>query len=447
VLSRLLKRTERISMTIAAIEGRTVVPAAYSEKPNPKDISPTGAEILAYVDKYLQYFAIWPNDATRHAVALWILHAHARKDDGTLIWQSSPRLWFQSLEPGSGKSWAMKVASRLCPLPKIFTEPSEPAVCQAVGKLHVTMFLDECDILFGAGGRKEAIRAVINDGYTPDGTWARVRNGGLDEVNTFGALALAGLEAMESDTNGKMTALLTRCIRIRMRRGPKDYFPPRYDKEAKAIAGKLTRMLAEWSSRVRDDMEEYVPAIPGIGNRFRELWEPLVTVADFAGGEWPQLAREAADRLTRAGDTPADSLEMASDVEDLMADWDGVKSDMESVDDVQMPESPDASEFCDGAQSDAKPLESPRRYGETANKLLACLEASDGPLDLAVLTGMVGAASGTVRVNLSRLHERGEVWSPASGKWAYKTRELRELEDRVKSDSQPDGEVITPAYV
>lgn len=45
---------------------------------------------------------------------------------------------------------------------------------------------------------------------------------------------------------------------------------------------------------------------PGVEDRAADVWEPLLVVADAAGGDWPRLAREAAVTfVTEARDTPA----------------------------------------------------------------------------------------------------------------------------------------------
>lgn len=128
-----------------------------------------GAKTLSDARSFLGHFAIWPGEAALDTVALWAAHAHARGADGMLTWQASPRLLFSSAEPGAGKSYAMRLVARICPARAVFTEPSEPAVAHAIGRDHATLALDEIDVLFGRGQRKAAIRAVINDGYTPTG--------------------------------------------------------------------------------------------------------------------------------------------------------------------------------------------------------------------------------------------------------------------------------------
>ena len=215
----------------------------------------------------------------------------------------------------------MRAVSRICPSPAVFTEPSEPAVAHAIGKEHATLFLDEADVLFQTQ-RKAAIRAIINDGYTPDGVWARVRNGSVDKIPTFGALAMAGLDKLDSGTSGSMKATLTRCIRWRMRRAPDDYRAPRMDAQARLVAATVTDRLTAWAQQESGYLATAVPDVPeGIGNRDAELWEPLLVVADAAGGRWPQAAREACEEFVNAAGIPDDDAEREAMLEDVMNSW------------------------------------------------------------------------------------------------------------------------------
>ena len=279
-----------------------------------------GGQALAYARQFLGHFAIWPSDAVLTTCTLWAGHCWARDAGKTLVFQSTPRLLFSSAQPGSGKSAAMKLVSRLCPSPALFTEPSEPAVAHSIGD-HKTLFLDEIDVLFGTNGtRKSAIRAVINDGYTPDGKWPRVRNGVTHEMPTFGPLAMAGLDKVEAGTSGVMAATLSRCIRVRMVRAPEDYRPPRYDPQARMAATLIGERLGAWCQQELGALASWIPPLPdGIGNRDAELWEPLLTIADVAGGQWPQLARDAAEELIATGGMPPEDEDKAAMLDQLMA--------------------------------------------------------------------------------------------------------------------------------
>jgi hypothetical protein len=301
-------------------------PAAVVRQREPVD----GVQVLGYARQFLGHFSVWPSDAALTTAALWAAHAHARDAGGTLVWLASPRLLFSSAEPGSGKSHSMRLTARLCPAPAVLTEPSEPALAQLIGKEKATIALDEADVFFGAGSRKAAARAIINDGYTPDGTWARVRKGEVERIPTFGALMLAGLDKMDTGTSGQLEATLKRCIRMRMRRAPAGYRPPRFDDQARFAATLITGRLGNWAQQELPALSGHIPELPGgIGNREAELWEPLLTVADTAGGPWPDLARAACEEMVATGGMPSEDQDRLSRLDDILASWTGEEDEGE----------------------------------------------------------------------------------------------------------------------
>ena len=282
-----------------------------------------GEAELGYARKFLGYFGIYPSEAVLDTLTLWAAHAHARDAGGMLVFPSTPRLMLLSSEPGSGKSHVLRLLSKITPQGRVFLEPSEAALAHSIGKEHRTVFLDESDVLFGQGQRKSAIRAIVNDGYTPDGSWTRVRSGKVESLPTFGALAIAGLDVLETGTGSHLKALLDRGIRVRMARGPEGYRPPRFDRDAAFVAARISERLTLWASQVIGELEDAVPEVPeGIGNRPAELWEPLLAVADAAGGRWPEAARQACEELVFTGGMPDEAAETADEMDRIMAAWD-----------------------------------------------------------------------------------------------------------------------------
>src|SRR5436853_1249408 len=59
-----------------------------------------------------------------------------------------------------------------------------------------------------------------------------------------------------------------------------------------------TELRRKCARFVKDHAEEIAAAEPGIpadlNDRAADIWEPLLALADLAGGEWPQAARAAA---------------------------------------------------------------------------------------------------------------------------------------------------------
>jgi hypothetical protein len=64
--------------------------------------------------------------------------------------------------------------------------------------------------------------------------------------------------------------------------------------------------LIGWARKVVADAEKARPVMPpSVEDRQADGWEPLLAVADLAGGAWPKLAREAAEALVAVSrDTP-----------------------------------------------------------------------------------------------------------------------------------------------
>jgi hypothetical protein len=70
-----------------------------------------------------------------------------------------------------------------------------------------------------------------------------------------------------------------------------------------------------------DELENADPELP-VEDRAADVWAPLVAVADLAGSDWPQRARDACRALTTAGDPEADSASerLLADLKSIFAD-------------------------------------------------------------------------------------------------------------------------------
>jgi Protein of unknown function (DUF3631) len=116
-----------------------------------------------------------------------------------------------------------------------------------------------------------------------------------EESPSFCAVALAGLGWLP-DT------LLSRCVIIRMRRrGPCEKVEPYRRREELSKGEALQDRLSAWAAPLVDQMARARPAMPsGVEDRAADCWEPLLAVADAAGGHWPDIARAAAVALVSA---------------------------------------------------------------------------------------------------------------------------------------------------
>ena len=186
----------------------------------------------------------------------------------------------------------------LVPDPILSISASPAVIVRLISKGRPTILYDEIDGVFGNAKAQEAnadLRSILNGGYRRGAKVHRcVTNGKkveTEELDAFAPVAVAGLRELP-DT------LASRSIFIRMkRRSPDETVKPfRYRYEADA-GKKIKEDLAEWCAG--HDLSGIEPELPaGIEDRAADCWEPLIAIADEAGGEWQKLARAAAVFLT-----------------------------------------------------------------------------------------------------------------------------------------------------
>src|SRR5262249_50081263 len=64
--------------------------------------------------------------------------------------------------------------------------------------------------------------------------------------------------------------------------------------------------LGSWAHRALATLRQAQPPMPPLHDRAEDIWEPLLAIADLAGGEWPIRARRAAVELS-GGDSDSES--------------------------------------------------------------------------------------------------------------------------------------------
>jgi len=166
---------------------------------------------------------------------------------------------------------------------------------EAAGDEPPTVLQDEADAIWTSRNNPQAedLRALYNAGYKRGATVDRCegdsKNMKVREFKVFAPVALAGLA-------GKMPATITdRAVTMHMRRrAPHEHVDEFRERDAAAEAAPLRDRIEVWVTANIDGLKASRPAMPeGVRDRSAEVWEALLAVADVAGGEWPQRAREA----------------------------------------------------------------------------------------------------------------------------------------------------------
>ncbi|MEE1806417.1 DUF3631 domain-containing protein [Streptomyces sp. BE133] len=275
-----------------------------------------GAALLAEVEQFHRRFNVFPREAAYVAVALWDAHAHLLD-----AFDSTPRLAFLSPEPGSGKSRALEVVETLVPRPMLAVNARAAALFRSVSDPagRPTILFDEIDTVFGPkAGDNEELRGFLNAGHRRSGvTYRCIGDGGnqtVVEFPSYTAVSVAGLGYLP-DT------ITTRSVIIRMRRRARNEKAEPFRARLHEAEGNALRdRLAQWADQVRDDIAGRWPEMPeGVTDRPADVWEPLLSVADAAGGDWPERARTACVELVnaaRADDKGSLGIRLLTDLRD-----------------------------------------------------------------------------------------------------------------------------------
>ncbi|UQD71543.1 DUF3631 domain-containing protein [Bradyrhizobium japonicum] len=297
---------ERVSDIPRLVEGAVKLRAEASKpmrRSGAQSPVESGTALLNDVRGFLCRFVSYPSVHAAIAHTLWVVHTHLMS-----AWESTARLSFLSPEPGSGKTRALEVTETLVPRPVHATNVSPAYLYRKCGSEEgpPTILFDEIDAIFGPKAREhEDVRSFLNSGHRRGATFGRCvvygRRVETEDVQSFAAVALAGLGWLPD-------SIMTRSIIIRMRRRAPDERVEAFRHRTHAPMGEeLFGRLEAWAAAVTSQAEAARPEMPiGIEDRTADVWEPLLTVADLAGGEWPDLARKAAVALVAAAtsDTP-----------------------------------------------------------------------------------------------------------------------------------------------
>jgi len=261
---------------------------------NPDVIPVDGAKLLTLTENFIRRFCAFPNEHALVAVTLWVAQAHMVEH-----FYTTPRLALLSPEAGSGKTRVLEVLDLLVPESMFCLSASPAAIFRTLATRQITLLFDEVDTIFARRGKEDAnedLRALLNAGYKRGASIPRCV-GPRHEVQSFkvfAATALAGLGDLPE-------TVTTRSIVIRMKKRKSDErVEPFRSREHEAPGHEIRDRLAEWALLVGAEVGAAWPEMPdGIVDRPAEVWEPLIAVADAAGGEWPRRAREACVALAK----------------------------------------------------------------------------------------------------------------------------------------------------
>lgn len=269
--------------------------------PHPVD----GALLLHEMVSVIRGFIVCNSD-TATATALWC----------AFTWlvdyvQVAPLAVITAPEKRCGKSQLLNLIAQLACRPLVASNISPAATFRVIEAHRPTLLIDEADTFLKDN---EELRGVINSGHTRQSAYV-IRNVGDNhepkQFSTWGAKAISGIGSL-SDT------IMDRAIILTLRRKLSGENVQRLRHADAGLFDALASKLARFANDNGAAIALARPALPdALNDRAQDNWEPLLAIADCAGGEWPSIARTAALTLSGAEhDSVSLSTELLADIRD-----------------------------------------------------------------------------------------------------------------------------------
>jgi hypothetical protein len=280
--------------------GSLEVFAALEPWPEPID----GAKLLTDLCNIIGEHVI-ADPPTIRAAALWIVHTYCMD-----VLTVSPLAHISAPEMRCGKTVLLTAMMRLVFRPLSVSSITPSAIFRSVELWAPTLGIDEADAFLKDN---EEARGLINSGLYRDGA-SVIRCVGDDHMptkfSTWAPKILCGI--------GKLAGTIEdRSIPLRMRRKVTGETAANIRRSDPQPWVDLQSRIARWAIDNRYAMASARPApAHGLGDRAQDCWEPLLSIADLAAGEWPGLARGAALALHGVEEeTPSINVELLRDIE------------------------------------------------------------------------------------------------------------------------------------
>jgi len=298
-----------MSTTLATEWKETVVPIAQPQTPTIKL-----ADVLDSICEFLRRYIVFQMPEQPHAIALWVVHCWFLD-----AFDYTPYLHIRSPEKQCAKTRLLGCLALLVPKAWLAILPSEAVLFRAIESDRPTLLLDEVDGIFTSNGkdeRREALRSLLNAGFERGTRVPRcVGQGTNQEIRNFAVFcpkALAGI--------GKLPdTVRDRTVPIELVRRARDEKVARFRKrEAEKEAAAIRTELEAWAKEpdIIEKLREARPSLPdALSDRQQDICEPLLAIADMAGGNWTERARAALVTLcSQSDDNESLGVKLLSDI-------------------------------------------------------------------------------------------------------------------------------------
>jgi putative DNA primase/helicase len=243
-----------------------------------------GAALLESLEAAItRHVALAPAAAT--AVAAWIVHTYVFD-----VFNHTPRLLITSPAPRCGKSTLLELLRVTCRRPLLAANTSAAAVFRIIEAAAPSLLIDEADSFLATS---EELRGILNAGFEANGRVLRVEEVQGDfrprVFRCFAPVALAGIGRMPGTLEDRSIPIVLQRAEAELRARLKKLRAP----GAREALAELARQCARWAADNRERLA-LAPDVPAaLNDRQADIAVPLLSIADLAGGVWPDRLRRA----------------------------------------------------------------------------------------------------------------------------------------------------------
>ena len=265
--------------------------------PEPVD----GAELLDELKAKVEHYASLPEGGAE-AVALWALYTWVFR-----AFAVSPYLMVTAPEREAGKTRVTELLSWMVWRAKPASDASAAALYRIIERDGPTILFDEAQH-FLKRRPEDPMRGILLAGFTRRLASVDRCVGESSEVHTFSTFAP---KVMNGRKLASMDDMLTsRSVVIPMTRATRNLPELRADRDP--VGEDLKRQCARWAADHEAALRDADPDVDGRIGRIAQVWRPLFAIADAADGDWPAMARTAADALAASAATVADGATLGT---------------------------------------------------------------------------------------------------------------------------------------
>ncbi|GJL73376.1 MAG: hypothetical protein NMNS01_25750 [Nitrosomonas sp.] len=229
---------------------------------------------------------------------------------------TAPIALINAPDKACGKTQLLTVMRKLSPKADQCAGLSSNALFRIIDKHKPTLFIDEIETVLKDN---EALRGVLNAGHTRDSAFVWRSSSSKDDhellrFSAWGMKAIAGINAISlADT------ITSRSIIFEMRRKKPSEKVDRLRNAEPELFETLQPKFARFAVDYAKSVQEAKPHMPdSLSDREQDNYEPLLQIAQVAGGHWPAKAYDAAMKICETTESRSSSTtELLRDIREI----------------------------------------------------------------------------------------------------------------------------------